>query len=94
MNINLDENSVVAKVAFLLLLLIIFVLLLKFGIYIMGWIFSFSQDPYLIKGTASGNKMKVFPQDPNKKMPFPYYVPEIKMKVLNSLGQPGCTSKT
>ena len=44
----LDENSVVAKVAFLLLLLIVFVLLLKLGIYIMGWIFSLNQDPYLM----------------------------------------------
>lgn len=71
MNMKLDQNSVVAKVAFLLLLLIIFVLLLKFGIYIMGWIFSLNQDPYLIKGTASGNKMKKFPQDPNKKNAVP-----------------------
>jgi hypothetical protein len=68
---NLNQNSVVAKVAFLLLLLIIFVLLLKFGIYIMGLIFALNQDPYLIKGTASGNKMKNFPQDPNKKNAIP-----------------------
>lgn len=66
-----ETNSIVAKVAFLLLLLIIFVLLLKLGIYIMGYIFSISSAPYLIKGTARGNKMKVFPQDPNKKNAVP-----------------------
>ena len=51
MNLKLDQNSVVAKAAFYFYFLL-FVLLLKFGIYIMGLIFALNQDPYLIKGTA------------------------------------------
>lgn len=66
-----DANSVVAKVAFLLLLLIVFVLLLKLGVYLMGLVFSLTTAPVLIKGTANGNRMKTFPQDPKKKNAVP-----------------------
>lgn len=66
-----ESNSLVAKVAFILFLLIAFVLVLKLGIYLMGKLFSFSTDPYLIKGMITADAMKHFPQDPSKKNAIP-----------------------
>ena len=46
----LESNSLVAKVAFLLLVLIVFVIAIKFGFQLLAWLFSYSGSPYLIDG--------------------------------------------
>ena len=45
----MNSNSTVARVAFLILVLIMFVVLLRIGTGILVWFFSPSPNPYLIK---------------------------------------------
>ncbi len=61
----LESNSLVAKVAFLLLVLIVFVISIKFGTQLMAWLFSQEGSPYLIDGMVDGKTLMVIPQDPN-----------------------------
>lgn len=49
----LDSNSLVAQVAFLLLVLFVFIVLLRLGISILGYYLSPSNSPKLINGMSS-----------------------------------------
>ena len=60
----LESNSFVAKIAFVLLVIILFVLLLRFGILVLSWLFSPSTDPKLINGMIDAKQMHKIPQDP------------------------------
>ena len=62
----LQSNSLVAKFAFLLLIIIIFVVVLQFGIATLNWIFSPSGNPHMIDGMIDSKHMLVIPQDPSK----------------------------
>lgn len=62
----LNSNSIVAKFAFLLLVIVIFVLLLRLGAAIIDWFMKPDPNPILLDGTLEGNNMMVFPQDPKK----------------------------
>lgn len=59
-----ESNSLVAKVAFLLLILIVFVILLRVGISTLGYFLSPSKSPLLINGTVDAKQVIVIPQDP------------------------------
>ena len=61
----LKSNSLVARFAFLLMVIIGFVVLLRVGIWIMGALFSPSPSPILIDGMIDSRNMMVIPQDPN-----------------------------
>ena len=61
----LSSNSIVAKFAFLLLVIIVFIILLQAGIYFMGWLFSPSDDPILLKCMHSAKTSKIIYSDPN-----------------------------
>jgi hypothetical protein len=61
----LESNSLVAKFAFLLLVLIGFVVLLRIGISIISWFFKPSQSPKLINGMVDATQMIIYPQDPS-----------------------------
>jgi hypothetical protein len=61
----IDSNSLVAKFAFLLLVLFGFVLALRLGISILSYFNSFNGSPHLIDGMVNGKQLIVFPQDPN-----------------------------
>ena len=61
----LESNSLVAKVSFLLLIVILFVLALKYGTQFLGWLFSPSKNPKLVDGMKEGHVSKIIPQDPN-----------------------------
>jgi len=61
----LESNSIVAKFAFLLLVLLLFVMALRLGTSIMSWIFSPSTDPILINGMVDAKQMMRIPQDPS-----------------------------
>lgn len=69
----LDSNSLVAKVAFLLLLVIVFVVLLRLGSNLLGYLFGPNRDPMLIKGTVDATQMRVIPQNPAKANAKPIY---------------------
>jgi|TARA_B110000967_G_scaffold178295_1_gene192994 hypothetical protein len=62
----LESNSLVAKIAFLLLILVVFVIAVKFSSRILSWLFSYNQSPYLVDGMINSKKqMVIIPQDPN-----------------------------
>ena len=44
----LDSNSLVSKVAFLLLVVLVFTILLRLGIWILGYFFTDSHSPKLL----------------------------------------------
>jgi hypothetical protein len=62
----LESNSLVAKVAFLLLILVVFVILLRLGISLLGYLFGPSNTPKLINGMIDAKQIIVIPQDPSE----------------------------
>ena len=60
-----QSNSLVAKFAFLLLVLAAFIFLLKIGINLITWIFSPNESPKLINGMVDARYTLQFPQDPS-----------------------------
>jgi len=60
-----ESNSLVAKFAFLLVVIFGFIILLKFGISIVAYLMSPSQSPHLIDGMVDAKNAIIFPQDPS-----------------------------
>lgn len=67
----LMSNSIVAKFAFLLLALFIFIVLLRVGSSLLGWLLGPSDNPRLIKGMIDAKQMVTIPQDPKIKGSIP-----------------------
>lgn len=66
MNEFLESNSLIGKIAFFLLVLFMFIVLLRIGISILGWIFtSVNNSPHLINGMVDAKQLIVIPQDPS-----------------------------
>ena len=63
----LESNSIVAKFAFLILVLIAFVVLLRLGTWLINTLMSHSNDPLLVDGMVDARQMIVIPQNPNVK---------------------------
>jgi len=61
----LQSNSLVAKLAFLLLVIFGFMILLRVGIAIVSWLFNPSDSPHLLDGMVDAKQMLVFTQDPS-----------------------------
>jgi hypothetical protein len=61
----LESNSLVAKFAFLLLVLFAFVILLRVGISSLSYFLRPSTSPRLIDGMVDAGQMIIFPQDPS-----------------------------
>ena len=60
----LNSNSLVAQIAFLLLVLFVFVILLRLGISLLGYFLTPDGSPKLIKGMVDAKQLIVIPQDP------------------------------
>ena len=60
----LTANTIIAKFAFILLVLVVFLILFNLGVSIVGYFSEPSADPYIINGMIDGNVSKVVPQDP------------------------------
>ena len=60
----LEGNSIISKLAFLIFVLIMFVILLRIGGEAMGWMFSPSGSPHLLDGMIDAKHLMVYPQDP------------------------------
>lgn len=60
----LNSNSIVAKFAFLILVLIVFLFLANLGILLIGYFMQPKSTPYLIKGTSAGASEVTITQDP------------------------------
>jgi hypothetical protein len=63
----LQSNSIVAKFAFLILILIVFMMLLSLGSAILTRVFAQSHNPILIDGMINAQQMVIIPQDPSIK---------------------------
>lgn len=61
----LDSNSLISKMAFLLLVAVGFIVLLNVGITLLGYFLKPTESPHLIDGTVDATQMIVFPQDPS-----------------------------
>ena len=61
----LESNSLVAKLAFLLLVIFCFIIFVRLGISILGYIFKPDESPKLINGMVEANQQIIFPQDPS-----------------------------
>jgi len=60
----LQSNTLVAKVVFLVLVVIAFIYVLRLGAGLIAWFFSPSPSPYLVKGIKDAKKFVIIPQDP------------------------------
>ena len=62
----LDSNSLLAKLSFIVLVLIAFMLILKLMMSLLGKLLSPSSNPYIIKGTLTGASTATITQEPGK----------------------------
>ena len=60
-----QSNSLVAKVAFLILVVILFVVCLRLGSALLTWIFSPSKNPKMVDGMKNAKLIKHIPADPS-----------------------------
>lgn len=60
----LESNTLVAKVAFLLMVVIVFIIVLRIGVSVMTYFFTPSKNPKLVSGIKDGKKALLVPQDP------------------------------
>lgn len=63
----LYSNSLVAKVAFLILVVLLFVFFLRMGARALSWWFSPSKNPTLVRGIKNGKKFLRVQMNPNDK---------------------------
>lgn len=67
----LDSNSMFAKLAFVILIVIVFIFILSLGIMALDYFLSPSDNPYLVKGMISGYEGLTIPQDPTRSETIP-----------------------
>lgn len=67
----LESNSLIAKFAFLLLVIIIFVVSIRVFAGLIFWIFTPSNNPILIDGMIDAKQMTIIHQDPSKSGSIP-----------------------
>lgn len=60
----LESNTLIAKLVFLILVLIGFMILMYLGIALITYFTSSSNSPFLISGLNDGTNFKIIPQDP------------------------------
>ena len=60
-----SSDSLVAKVAFLILVIFLFVIVLKFAIQLMSWSYNTFKSPLLLNGMINAKQPLIIPQDPS-----------------------------
>lgn len=60
----LSSNTIIGKLVFVVLVVIVFVLLFQVGLFLIVWYNSPPKDPYLIKGMLDGTHAVTIKQDP------------------------------
>jgi hypothetical protein len=63
----LETNSLIAKFAFIILVLIVFVFILRFGVSLINWFLTPKNNPILLDGMINAKQMVRIPQDPSVK---------------------------
>jgi hypothetical protein len=67
----LQSNSLVAKLAFLVLVIMAFVILMRLGVQALVYFFTPKNTPFLVSGIKDAKKLVVVPQDPAAKHSIP-----------------------
>lgn len=62
----LQSNSIIAKFAFLIMVIFGFIVAFNLGINAIGYFLNGTASPYLVKGMIEGTNPMVIPQDPKK----------------------------
>jgi hypothetical protein len=65
-----QSNSIVSKFAFILVVLLVFIILLQAGMGVLSWLLGPNGSPKLLNGMVPGTELVVFDQDPNSGSPF------------------------
>ena len=60
----LESNSMIARAAFLILVLLVFIILLSLSTKAIKWFFSPSKNPKIINGMKRGRESLVVPANP------------------------------
>jgi hypothetical protein len=60
----LQSNTLIARFAFIIIVIFFFVILLRLGIYLIGYFTESSNNPYLVKGMIPGTNNVTISQDP------------------------------
>jgi hypothetical protein len=66
-----SSNSIVAKFAFLIFIIMMFILLLRLGTSLIAWFLEPKQNPIVVKGMVSGSQALKIPQKPGLKGSIP-----------------------
>lgn len=66
-----SSNSIWAKVVFLILVIIVFILLIRAFTSILTWLFTPTSSPHLTAGMKNAKKIKVIPQNPKNPHAIP-----------------------
>jgi len=61
----LQSNTIIAKFAFIILVIVGFLFLMNLGVIILGYFLNPSDSPFIIRGLISGQTGKTFSQDPS-----------------------------
>jgi hypothetical protein len=69
----LQSNTIIAKFAFIILVLILFLVILNVGILLMSRFLGPQSNPYLVQGMVDGTSQQVIPQDTNASNAVPIY---------------------
>jgi Concanavalin A-like lectin/glucanases superfamily len=62
----MNSSSLIARVSFILLVMLIFVVILQFSIGILAWFFGPNNSPHLLDGMIDAKQLIVIPQDPSQ----------------------------
>lgn len=69
----LSSNSFIAKLSFVILIVIAFILLFNFSFWIMNMFLTPSRSPYLINGMKDAKTLKIISQDPSQRDSVPIF---------------------
>ena len=61
----LESNSMIARLSFILLLLLGFIVLLRIGVNLLTWYYSPGKNVHFIDGMTAANQQRRFIQDPS-----------------------------
>tara|TARA_B100001109_G_C18853949_1_gene470761 strand:- start:1572 stop:2447 length:876 start_codon:yes stop_codon:yes gene_type:complete len=69
----LKSNGLVAKFVFVIVVVILFVLLFRLGLWLIAWYNSPPRDPYVVKGMLDGSYTITIPQNPKSADAVPIF---------------------
>lgn len=69
----LQSNTIIAKFAFLVLVIILFVVFLKLGVWLLDFFMSPGESPYVVKGLVNGGEKIIVSSDPKDANSVPIF---------------------